>query len=780
VLTAAARHARLDLRSPTSVSYLRALASAQRVLGRRIATSVPAATVRWRYSIVLNALAIDLPGSEIARLSRLPGVAKVYPSVRYHALGESSSLLNQTPSLIGAPSLWGPTLGTAGNGMKIGIIDDGVDQTHPFFSPSGFTMPSGFPKGNRAYTTRKVIVARAFAPPSPHWRYADLPFDPQLSEHGTHVAGIAAGDHGIRAGAVSLSGIAPNAYIGNYKVLSIPTVSGAGPDGNSPEIAKGIEAAVADGMDVINLSLGEPEIEPSRDLVVKAINGAAAAGVVPAIAAGNDFDSFGRGSIGSPGTAQEAITSAAASKSRVIASFSSAGPSPISLQMKPDVTGPGVNVLSSVPQHDGRWAQFSGTSMASPHVAGASALLKERHRDWTVQQVKSALELTGTPVYTSSSHSAEVPSTREGGGLIYLPSADDPKFFAAPTGLSFKLLHPGQSASRTVQLSDAGGGSGPWFVSVEQRGDEGLVAVAVPGAVSVPGPLDVQASVAAGAAQAEVTGFVVLTRGTDSRRIPFWLRVTSPQLGRQRHGRLVKTGTYRGNTSGRPALVDTYRYPDNPSGLGIPVNLDGPEQVFTVRLTKRVANFGVAVTGNAPGVSIQPRVVAGNDENRLTGYPALPVNLNPYLPLFLNGLEPVAGAVLPEKGTYHVVFDSTSRSNAGKFTFRFWIGDTMRPSARLVTRSLQAGASLRLKVSDRGSGVDPQSLVAAVDGKSAPVAYSRSKNLATISPARLGALSPGRHKLVFQASDYQESRNMEDVGPILPNTRTLTTSFRVR
>ncbi len=778
-LTAAARHSRLDLRSPTSVSYLRDLASAQRALQNRIATTLPAANVRWHYSIVLNALAVDLPRSAVERLSRLQGVARVYPSVRYHALGGTNSLLNQTPALIGAPSIWGPGLSTAGNGMKIGIIDDGVDQTHPFFNPSGFTMPSGFPKGDRAYTTAKVIVARAFPPPSPHWRYADRPFDPELSEHGTHVGGIAAGDNGVRAGGVIVSGIAPRAYLGNYKVLSIPTVSGVGPDGNAPEIAKGIEAAVRDGMDVINLSLGEPEIEPSRDIVVKAINGAAAAGVVPTIAAGNDFDSFGRGSVGSPGSAQGAITSAAVSKSRVIASFSSGGPTPVSLEMKPDVTGPGVSVLSSVPQRDGLWQQFSGTSMASPHVAGAAALLKERHPGWTVEQIKSALELTGTPVYTSSSHTTEVPSTREGGGLIYLPTADDPKIFAAPTGISFKLLHPGQSASRTVQLTDAGGGSGEWSVSIEQRGDQGPVVVTASGAVSVPGALDVQVSVAAGAPQADVTGFVVLTRGADSRRIPFWLRVTSPQLGRQRHGELTKTGTYSGNTSGRPALVDTYRYPDNPSGVMIPVNLDGPEQVFTVRLTKTVANFGVAVTGHAPGVSIQPRVVAEDDENRLTGYPALPINLNPYLAIFFR-LEPVAGAVLPSKGTYDVVFDSTSRSNAGKFTFRFWIGDTTRPSARLLTRTLKGSAPLRLRVTDRGSGIDPESLVASVDGVNTSVSYSRSKNLATISLARLGGASPGRHKLVFQASDYQESRNMEDVGPILPNTRTLRTSFRVK
>ena len=85
-----------------------------------------------------------------------------------------------------------------------------------------------------------------------------------------------------------------------------------------------IEAAVADGMNVINLSLGEPEVEPSRDIVVKAINAAAAAGVVPVLAAGNDFTDFGYGSVSSPGNAKDAITVAAVSATGVIADFSSA------------------------------------------------------------------------------------------------------------------------------------------------------------------------------------------------------------------------------------------------------------------------------------------------------------------------------------------------------------------------------------------------------------------------------------------------------------------------
>ena len=146
----------------------------------------------------------------------------------------------------------------------------------------------------------------------------------------------------------AISGVAPNAWLGNYKALTIPT-PGFGLDGNSAEIAAAIESAVSDGMNVINLSLGEPEVEPSRDLVVQAIEAAAAAGVVPVVAAGNDFSDFGYGSVSSPGSAPDAITVAAVDSHNVIASFSSAGPTPVSLGMKPDVAAPGVSILSSLP-----------------------------------------------------------------------------------------------------------------------------------------------------------------------------------------------------------------------------------------------------------------------------------------------------------------------------------------------------------------------------------------------------------------------------------------------
>jgi subtilisin family serine protease len=754
VLSARFKAQRLSLRAPTSLAYLRSLATAQRALAARITTTVPGARVTWRYQVVLDGLAVVVPRAELAQLASVPGVAKVWPSVSYRPL------LDRSPKLIGADQLWdAPLFDTAGNGIKIGIIDDGVDQKHPFFNPGGYTMPPGFPKGNTAYTTAKVIVARAFSPPANTWRYARVPFDPTYSEHATHVAGIAAGDYtpGAIPNRGPLSGVAPNAYLGNYKVLTVPTEN-FGLNGNAPEIAAGIEAAVKDGMDVINLSLGEPEIEPSRDLVVAAINAAADAGVVPAVAAGNEFSDFGYGSISSPGSAAKAITAAAVSKQLAVASFSSGGPTPISLELKPDVSAPGVDITSSVPPSEGTWTSFSGTSMAAPHVAGGAALLKQRHPDWTVAQLKSALVLTGKPTILAG----EAPVTREGGGLIDLVAANTPLIFAAPTDVSFGLLHTGKSAAQSVTLTDAGGGAGQWTVSLAPQTGVGKATITVPATVSVPGRLDL--AVSAGAAEGEAMGFVVLKRGTIARRIPYWFRVVNPKLGREPHGTLRATGTYKGTTAGGASLVTTYRYPDvSRAPLG------GPERVFRVTVTKPVANFGVMVLS---GGRASPRVVVAGDENRVTGVPGLPLVINPYIDSY-GAARPVAGAIRPGRGSYDIVFDTAGAPAAG-FTFRFWIDDVTPPTVRLVSASARRGGNLELSVTDAGAGVDPQSLTAKIDGKTADVAYSRGRGVVSIRTA-----GPGRHTLVFTAADYQELKNMENVPQILPNTRTFRAVFRV-
>ena len=112
------RQSRVQLDSPSSLAYLQQLDREQSVVAARIARAIPGAYVHWRYGITLNALAVVVPGGAVDRLARVPGVAKVWPSATYHAA------LDRTPQLIGAPTVWGPTLANAGQGMKIGIIDE--------------------------------------------------------------------------------------------------------------------------------------------------------------------------------------------------------------------------------------------------------------------------------------------------------------------------------------------------------------------------------------------------------------------------------------------------------------------------------------------------------------------------------------------------------------------------------------------------------------------------------------------------------------------------------
>ena len=169
--------------------------------------------------------------------------------------------------------------------------------------------------------------------------------------------------------------------------------------------------------------------------------------------------------------------------------------------------------------------------------------------------------------------------------------------------------------------------------------------------------------------------------------------------------------------------------------------------------------------------------MANDDENRLTGYPALPLNLNPYVRSFY-APAPAAGAILPAKGRYDVVFDSASSVRRGQVHLplldqRRDAAGGQAPDALGQARRRRCGCGS--PTSARGS-IRARS-APSIDGIAARGTYSRKKNRVTITT---GALARGTHRLTFQVSDYQETRNMENVGPILPNTRTISTTFRVR
>ena len=769
----------LNLHAARSAAYLRTLAAAQQAFTARLASEVPDARVNWHYDVALDGVSVVVPASQLSRLSAVPG-ATVWPTVTYHSLGIPAAATsdpgaeNPPPQLIHATDVWDQLGGPqyAGEGMKIGIIDDGIDQKHPYFNSTGFSYPPGFPKGNTSYTTPKVIVARAFPSPSTHWKNAGKPFDPLNSDHATHVAGIAAGDYGTPTDGYPdeshISGIAPMAYLGNYKALTVPT-AGFGLDGNSPEIAKAVDQAVADGMNVINLSIGEPEVAPQRDIVVQALDNAAAAGVVPVVAAGNDYQVAGLGSIGSPANAPAAITVAASTgggqgdKPDVVADFSSAGPSPISLLPKPDVTAPGVDVLSSVP---GGWEAWDGTSMATPEVSGAAALLLQSH-SWTVEEVKSALASTADPA-TAGKHEAS--TLREGGGRINVLTAENPLVFTQPTSLGWGLVRRGSTSTKDLVTADAGGGASPWTVSIAPQSLPAGASVTPVATSLVAGQtLELRLTVSKHASAGDGTGFVVLTRGSDVRRVPFWFHVEVPRLQLDPHRTLSRPGVYSGTTKGQPSRVSRYLFPQRGLAPGVPTALGGPEEVFQFRLRKPVANFGVVMLGAG---HISPRLVRNDDENELDGYTGLPATLNPYGDY--GDPARVVGAVLPTPGVYDFVFDTPTGKRPAAFRFRFWIDDTTPPAITLLTRKVTAGRPIRLAVRDTGAGVDRGSLSVSLAGRSTRFSYAHGTLSIPTAKNRTGRVA-----IVVHAADYQELKNMEDVGPVLPNTRVLHASVTI-
>ncbi len=595
---------RLSTERPAMREALASIAAEQRTVGRALRKAVPGVVVTARLRYTLDALVVYAPAGSLRRLARVHGVEQVYRSASFHVETD------RVPTVVNATPLWSPAPafpdGSRGQGMRIGIIDDGIDIRRPSFSGAGYSYPPGFPKGLKNGVNGKVIVARAFAPPDSGPR-AHTAFDPVGSEHGTHVAGIAAGNSGIMAmvdgvRVPNLSGVAPDAYLGSYRVLTTPTPT-FGLDGNAAEIARAIDRAVGDGMDVLNLSLGEPEAGPGDDLVERAIAGAARAGVPTVVAAGNEGDEGGFGTVSSPGSAADAITrrrgherpdlrpapgrdracrrrrsrsspapcpsraaggldspcrastgcgpgatagslllvhlgggctakrAATAAKAADAAglllvttaqgdpqssdadslssqgmpavvisrrmgaeleqlvaqaggqlpvtvgnvteslgsgngglttSFSSRGPAPISLRLKPDVAAPGEGVLSAIP---GGYAIWDGTSMASPAVAGAAALLLQRHPRWTPADVRSALELTARPAYANPARTVEAMPLVVGSGLIDVTAADATPLLSNDASANFGLVRAPSSRKVTVELRDAGTGGGVWTVS---------------------------------------------------------------------------------------------------------------------------------------------------------------------------------------------------------------------------------------------------------------------------------------------------------------------------
>ncbi|GAP50737.1 1,4-dihydropyridine enantioselective esterase [Streptomyces azureus] len=313
--------------------------------------------------------------------------------------GVRKASLDKSVPQIGAPKAW--AAGYDGKGVKIAVLDTGVDATH-------------------ADLKGQVIGAKNFT---------TSPDTTDKVGHGTHVASIAAGT-GAKSGG-KYKGVAPGAKIINGKVLD------DGGYGSDSEVLAGIEWAAAEGADVVNMSLGGSDT-PAIDPLEAAVNKLSEEkGILFAIAAGNE-GGFGEQTIGSPGSAAAALTVGAVDDKDVLADFSSRGPG-MDGALKPDVTAPGVDITAAsapgnqiaaeVGEKPAGYMTISGTSMATPHVAGAAALLKQQHPEWKYPELKGAL--------TGSTKGGKYTPFQQGSGRIQVDKAIKQSVIANPSSVSF-------------------------------------------------------------------------------------------------------------------------------------------------------------------------------------------------------------------------------------------------------------------------------------------------------------------------------------------------------
>ncbi|WP_312866403.1 S8 family peptidase [Streptomyces boluensis] len=353
----------------------------------------------------LNAEALTTPAADTAALWRAltsergAGARSTASGVdRIWLDGTRKASLDKSTKQIGADKAW--AAGYDGKGVKIAVLDTGVDQTHPDL------------KG------QEIAEKNFSGADDAKDRYG----------HGTHVASIAAGTGAKNS---KFKGVAPGAKLLDGKVLDD---FGSGDDSG---IIAGMEWAVAEGADVVNLSLGGGDT-PEEDPLEAAVNKfSAEKGTLFAIAAGNEGPDAG--TVGSPGSAEAALTVGAVDDKDALAEFSSRGPRIGDGAVKPDVTAPGVDTTAAaapgsvideeVGQNPEGYLTISGTSMATPHVAGAAALLKQRHPDWKQPELKGAL--------TASTVAGKYTAFEQGSGRIAVDRALDQTVVAEPVSVSF-------------------------------------------------------------------------------------------------------------------------------------------------------------------------------------------------------------------------------------------------------------------------------------------------------------------------------------------------------
>ncbi|MCP2199593.1 S8 family serine peptidase [Lentzea flava] len=379
--------------------------------------------------------------------------------------------LDRSTKQIGAPEAW--QAGVTGKGVKVAVLDTGVDEKHPDLQ--------GRQVAEKNFTTS--------------------PDNTDEVGHGTHVAST------IASKGEKYRGVAPDAEILDGKVCQ--------PGGcTESAILGGMQWAAEQGAHVINMSLGggdTPEIDPIEEAVNRI---SAQTGALFVIAAGNS----GRPeTIGSPGSAESALTVGAVDRNDGIASFSSRGPAADG-GVKPDVTAPGVDIVAAEAGTQGHVA-MSGTSMATPHVAGVVALLKQQHPDWTGTRLKAT-------IMASAKANPALKPFDQGTGRVDVPKMLAQQVISEPASINFGVQQwPHDDDQKVVrEVTYRNGGKDPLTLdlTVDVTGPDGkpspsgLFSVS-PAKLTVPAGGEAKATITAdtrvNAADGAYSGAVVASNG---------------------------------------------------------------------------------------------------------------------------------------------------------------------------------------------------------------------------------------------------------------------------
>jgi subtilisin family serine protease len=317
----------------------------------------------------------------------LAGVDKIWLDRRVEAV------LDESVPQIGADVA--REAGFDGSGVTVAVLDSGIDATHPDLA--------GRVVGEENFTESETTT--------------------DLLGHGTHVASIVAGSGAASDG--TYTGVAPGASLLNGKVLDDFGF------GLESWVIAGMEWAVAQGADVVNISLGGDFTDGTDPLSLALDQLSESSGTLFAVAAGN-AGSFG---VTNPGTASRALTVGAVDGDDLLADFSGTGPRLGDFAIKPDITGPGVDITAARAEGTelgelvgDSYVTLSGTSMATPHLAGAAAILAQLHPEWEAPRLKAALVASALPHPDLSVY-------QQGGGRVSVPDSLEVEVLADPVPL---------------------------------------------------------------------------------------------------------------------------------------------------------------------------------------------------------------------------------------------------------------------------------------------------------------------------------------------------------